>query len=304
MQKPKVYGGIEAGGTKFICVIGDISGQIFERARIPTSTPEKTMAEVIDFFKEQQKKYDIQALGIATFGPIILDRNAPNYGYIYAQHKTGWDEVNMVGIVKKSLSVPIGFDTDVNGAAIGEHRWGAGKGLDNMAYWTIGTGIGVGIISNGAIVHGLTHPEAGHINIYQDLVKDPFEGICVHHKNCFEGLASGPSIQARWKVKSAMDLPEDHPAWNLEAEYIGRGMANCILNSSPQLIILGGGVMGRASLYPKVRQNTLRELNGLIKHRTILEGMDNYIVPPSLGSDAGSLGAIALADQAYKEENL
>jgi fructokinase len=296
----KIFGGIEAGGTKFICVIGDSSGKILERERFPTLMPVETMGEVINFFKEQQKKYKLAAIGIATFGPLVLDRNSPYYGYVYAEHKTGWGNVNMVGMVKDALDLPIGFDTDVNGAALGEHRWGAGKGIDAVAYWTIGTGIGAGMISKGKIMHGLIHPEMGHAFVPQDKTQDRFEGICTYHKNCLEGLASGPAMMARWNVKSAIDLPVGHKAWDLEAEYLGYAMANCILNVSPQRIILGGGVMQHTALYPKVRKKTLQLLNGFIKHQSILKDIDSYIVPPGLGGDAGGLGAIVLAENAYK----
>jgi fructokinase len=299
----KIFGGIEAGGTKFICAVGDNSGEIIAKARFPTLMPDETMAEVVNFFKEQQKKYDLAAIGIASFGPLVLDRASPSYGYVYAEQKMGWGSVNMVGIIKDAFGLPVGFDTDVNGAVLAEHRLGAGKGFDTIAYWTVGTGIGAGIVCAGNVMHGLIHPEMGHVFVPQDKIKDPFEGVCSYHKNCLEGLASGPALQERWKVKSAMDLPKGHQAWDLEAEYLGGAMANCILNVSPQRIILGGGVMQHEPLYPMVRTKTVELLNGFIKHPAILENIDEYIVPPALEGNAGALGALILAEIAYEEAN-
>jgi fructokinase len=294
----KYYGGVEAGGTKFVCAIGDSEGKILERIRIPTTLPDETLGQVITFLKEMQKRYEISAIGVGTFGPLYLDKKSPYYGYIHAEQKHGWGNVNLLGIMGEAFpNIPIGYDTDVNTAAIGEGRWGNGKGFSDFVYWTIGTGIGAGVVSGGKIVHGLIHPEVGHTFVPQDKEKDPFPGVCAYHHNCLEGLASGPSMKARWNVSSAMDLPFDHFAWDLEAEYLGYAMANCIFNTSPQRIIIGGGVMKNKNLYAKVRAKVQEYLNGFIKHKAILEDIDNFIVPPALGDDAGVLGAIALAEQ-------
>lgn len=298
----EVYAGIEAGGTKFVCAIGNSSGHIIDRVKIPTALPHETMREVVKFIQEATKNLNLLAIGIATFGPLYLDPTSSYFGYVDAEQKAGWGHFDLVGSVKQTFNVPIGFDTDVNGAALGEGRWGAGVGYDTFAYWTIGTGIGAGFVSRGRIMHGLIHPEAGHATVPQDKTKDPFSGVCPYHGNCLEGLASGPSMKERWHVESAMYLPEDHPAWDLEAEYLGHAMANCVLNISPQRIIIGGGVMQRQSLFAKVRTNTQNLLNGFIKHRAILEDIDKYIVPPALGGDAGVRGALAIAEKALRRD--
>ena len=298
----EVYAGIEAGGTKFICAVGDSSGHILEKVKIPTVLPRETMSEVVKFFQGAiTSEHKLLAIGIATFGPLYLDPTSPYFGYVDAEQKAGWGHFDLVGSVKQAFrNVPIGFDTDVNGAALGEGRWGAGIGFDTFAYWTIGTGIGAGFVSRGKIMHGLIHPEAGHMSVPQDKTQDPFPGVCPYHGNCLEGLASGPAMKERWHIESAMYLPNEHPAWDLEAEYLGHAMANCILNISPQRIIIGGGVMQRQELFVKVRANTQRLLNGFIKHRSITEDIDKYIVPPALGGEAGVRGALTIAEKALR----
>lgn len=296
----QLLGGVEAGGTKFICTVGDATGKIRERIRIPTTIPEETIPKVIEFFQEIHKLTPLSAIGIASFGPLDLNPQSPTYGYITTAPQPGWAYYDFVGALKKVFSLPIGFDTDVNGAAIGEARWGSGKELDTIVYWTVGTGIGAGGIISGKMMHGLIHPEIGHITIPHNKEEDPFSGICPYHGNCLEGLASGSAMMKRWNVDSAVDIPEDHKAWDLEAKYLGYAMANCILSISPQKIIIGGGVMKKPGLLPKVRQKTLTVLNGFIKHKSILEDIDNYIVAPGLGDNSGVLGAIALAEEALK----
>lgn len=297
----KLFGGIEAGGTKFVCGIGNAKGEVLERVRIPTTVPEETLPKVVEFLQEMHQQTPLAAIGISSFGPVDLDKNSPHYGHITTAPKPGWGHFDFVGTIKKSFDLPVGFDTDVNGAAIGEYRWGSGQGVDSLVYWTVGTGIGAGGRLSGKMMHGLIHPEMGHIFIPHDKIKDPFEGVCPFHKDCLEGLATGPAMMQRWGVESAADLPDSHEAWELEAEYLGYAMANCILSVSPQKIILGGGVMQKAGLIEKVRAKTLDFLHGYVKHQKILEDIDNYIVAPGLGNDAGVLGAIALAEQALAE---
>jgi fructokinase len=291
-----IFAGIEAGGTKFVCAIGNSNGEVLQRVAIPTTTPEETMPKVIEYFQKMYNEYKFEAIGIASFGPVDPDPNSPYFGYITTAPKPGWGNFNIVGSLKSVFNMPIGFDTDVNGAAIGEARWGNGKGFDSLLYWTVGTGIGAGGMLSGKMLHGLIHPEMGHIFIPQDKAKDPFEGVCPFHKNCLEGLASGPAMMARWNVQAATDLPKEHMAWNLEAEYLGYAMANCVMMLSPKRIILGGGVMNHKELYPMVRAKTVEFLRGYIQHRAILEEIDNFIVEPGLGGNAGVLGAFALAE--------
>ena len=296
----KIFAGIEAGGTKFVCAVGNSSGEVLERESFPTTSPKETMECVNDFLARMHAKYQLSAIGIASFGPIDPDPASTRYGQITTTPKPGWGHFDIVGHVQKRFNLPIGFDTDVNGAALGESRWGSGQGLDSLVYWTVGTGIGAGGLLAGKMMHGLIHPEMGHTFVNHDKIKDPFPGVCPFHKDCLEGLASGPAMNARWKVKSATDLPADHRAWDLEAEYLGYAMANCIATLSPKKIIIGGGVMFRAELYGKIRKKTQELLNGYIQHRMILEDIEHYIVAPGLGNNAGVCGAFALAEASLR----
>lgn len=291
------YGGIEGGGTKFVCTVASGPGDVRLETRFPTTTPEETIGRAVAFFKEAQQQVPLAALGIASFGPVDLDPASPTYGYITATPKPGWAWADFLGRLKAAFDLPMGFDTDVNAAAVGEARWGAGQGLDPLLYFTIGTGIGGGVIVNGAPLHGLVHPEIGHILLPHDRLKDPFPGFCPFHQDCFEGLAAGPAMQARWGVR-AETLPADHPAWELEADYIAMAMADMVVSFSPRRIILGGGVMQQAGLYPMVRRKVVQILNGYVHSKSITEQIDRYIVPPGLGNQAGMLGAIALAQAA------
>lgn len=300
MYKSQIFAGIEAGGTKFVCAVGNSSGEILERENFPTTTPKETMNRVFEFLTMMDEKYKLSAIGIACFGPIDPDPRSPHFGYITTTPKAGWTHFNIVGSVRERFNLPIGFDTDVNGAALGEARWGNGIGVDTLVYWTVGTGIGAGGIVSGRMMHGLIHPEMGHTFVNHDRAKDPFPGVCPFHKDCLEGLASGPAMCARWKVKSATDLPSNHPGWDLEAEYLSYAMANCIEMLSPQKIIIGGGVMHHKELYGKIRKHTQLLLNGYIQHRQILEEIENYIVAPGLGNNAGVCGAMALAEAAIR----
>jgi fructokinase len=289
-----LFGGIEAGGTKMVCMVASGPGDIRDEVRFPTTTPEETLEKVVDYFRKQSDSEPIAALGIAAFGPLDLDPVSPTYGYITTTPKPGWSQVDILGYLQDALQWPVMIDTDVNGAALGEYRWGAAQGIDPFIYLTLGTGIGGGGLYNGALMHGLVHPEMGHQAIPHDLEKDPFPGSCGVHGDCFEGLASGTAINTRWG-RPAENLPEDHPAWDLEAGYISQALCNLILTLSPKRIILGGGVMKTAWLFPLVRQNVLKKLKGYISSPAIQENIDRYITPPGLGDKAGVLGAIALA---------
>jgi len=289
-----MIGAIEAGGTKFVCGIGDEHGVIEESVRFPTETPEVTMPKVIEYFADK----GVEAIGIGTFGPINLDRSSPQYGFITTTPKPGWAHYNFAGTIREALQVPSGWDTDVNAAAYGEARWGAARGLDSCIYYTIGTGVGVGIYAEGKLVHGLIHPEAGHVLVRRH-PEDHFTGHCPYHGDCLEGMAAGPALEARWKMKG-YELPADHPAWKMEAYYIAQAVSNMILTISPKKVILGGGVMQQEHLFPLIREEVKRNLNGYVQAEAILNGLDDYIVPPGLGQLAGLTGALALGIDALR----
>lgn len=295
-----LYGGIEAGGTKFVCGVGTGPGDIRAETRFPTTTPEETIGRAIDLFKNQGR---LSAIGIGSFGPVDPNPASAAYGCITTTPKPGWAQTDFVGALKKEFDIPIGFDTDVNGAALGEHRWGAAQGLDTFIYLTIGTGIGGGAMVEGNLLHGVMHPEMGHIRLPHDWEQDPYEGCCPFHGDCLEGLAAGPALEARWGAR-AETLPADHPAWELEATYLAFALVNFILTITPQRIILGGGVMEQPQLFPLVRAKTQALLNGYFQVPEILDQIDSYIVPPALGNQAGLLGAIALADLTAKQSDI
>ena len=290
-----IYGGIEAGGTKFVCAVGTGPDDLQAETQFPTTRPDETIGRAVDFFKAQP--IELAAIGIAAFGPVDLDPASPTYGHITTTPKPGWTQANLAGRISRALGVPVGFDTDVNGAALGEHRWGAAQGLDTFLYLTIGTGIGGGGMLGGNLMHGLIHPEMGHMRLPHDWDADPFPGICPYHGDCLEGMAAGPAIQARWG-QPAQTLPDDHPAWPLQAHYLALALANLICTLSPQRIILGGGVMNVPQLFPLVRREVQDLLNGYVQAPEILDQIDCYIVPPGLASRAGVLGALALAEAA------
>jgi fructokinase len=294
-EKP-LYGGIEAGGTKFVCAIGSGPDNIAAKTQFPTTIPQETLGKVVEFFREVMLKTPLAGIGIASFGPLNLDKKSPSYGSITATPKPGWSNFGLVQYLEKSLKVPITLDTDVNGAALGEGKWGAAQGLDTFIYLTVGTGIGGGAITNGKLAHGLTHPEMGHILIPHDFQKDPFPGCCPFHKDCFEGLASGTAIIKRWG-KLPESLPPTHEAWQLESDYLARGVMNLILTLSPQKVIMGGGIMKTPGLLAEVQEKTLVLLNNYVNSTAITQGINQYIVAPALGDLSGVLGAIALAQQ-------
>jgi len=291
-----MYGAIEAGGTKFICAIGTGPDNL-ETVQIPTTTPSATMEAAIDFFRA--RRADIDAVGIASFGPIDLNPESWTYGYITSTPKAGWRNTDIAGVVRKRLDLPVGFDTDVNGAALGEARWGAAQGLTDFVYLTVGTGVGGGAVSNGHVVHGLVHPEMGHIRIPHNRQRDPFDGACPFHGDCLEGLASGPAMNARWR-QPAEELPEDHPAWPLEAGYLALAVSNLVCTLSPQRIVMGGGVMSKTFLFPMIRHQVGALLNNYVRAPEIIDRIDEYIVPPALGERAGAFGGFALAMDALR----
>lgn len=265
---------------------------------VPTASPQATIDQIITFFRDQAGR-ELSAVGVGAFGPVDLHPESPTFGFITSTPKVGWQQYDLASTLYRALEVPIGFDTDVNAAAAGEARWGAGRGLPNFLYLTVGTGIGGGVFVNGEVIHGLLHPEMGHIRLPHDLATDPFPGSCPYHKDCLEGLASGPAMQARWG-KRAQELPPDHPAWALEAHYLALGLATWVCTVSPERILLGGGVMQQASLFPMIRQELLRLLNGYIDAKPLLKGIDSYVAPPALGNRAGVLGAMVLAEHIYR----
>lgn len=289
-----LYGGIEAGGTKFVCAVASGPGDVRAEVRFPTTTPAETLGRAIAFFQEQAASAPLAAIGIAAFGPVDPNPASPTFGFITTTPKPGWANTDFAGAVRRALAVPVGFDTDVNGAALGEHRWGAAQGLDTFIYLTIGTGVGGGGMVSGRLMHGLIHPEMGHIRIPRPR-DDAFPGICPYHGDCFEGLACGPALKARWG-RPAETLPPDHPAWEMEAQTIALALCNYICTLSPQRIIIGGGVMAQEQMFPLVRRKVQTLLAGYVQSPAILgDGIDSYIVPPGLGNMAGVLGAIALA---------
>ena len=293
-----LYGGIEGGGTKFVCAVGTGPDTIVAETSFATSQDSAaTLGKAIDFFRAHSQEKPLDGVGIASFGPVDPDPHSPHYGYITTTPKPGWAHTNFVGPVQEALGVPVAFDTDVNGAALGEYRWGAAQGLDTFVYLTIGTGLGGGGMVMGKLMHGLMHPEMGHMLIPHDWKVDPYGGYCPYHGDCWEGLAAGPALEGRWKVKGT-ELPPDHPAWELEAHYLALGLVNIITIMSPQRIILGGGVMQQSHLFPMIRRKVQTLLNGYLQRAAITDDIDSYIVPAALPGRSGVLGAIALAEMA------
>lgn len=289
-----LFGGIEAGGTKFVCAIGTGPDDIRAQTRFPTTTPDETIDRAISFFRQHAEP--VVAVGIGSFGPVDLDPSSAGYGSITTTPKPGWQHTPLRRRIQDALQIPVAFDTDVNAAALGEHTWGAARGLDTFIYLTIGTGIGGGGMAGGRLLHGLVHPEMGHIRLPHHWDDDPFPGVCPYHGDCLEGLACGPALEQRWG-RRAEELPEDHRAWSLEARYLALALVNFICTLSPQRVIMGGGVMERAQLFPSVRDHVQSLLNGYVRAPAIIERIDEYIVPPGLGRMAGVLGAMALAQQ-------
>ena len=275
-----MLGAIEAGGTKFVCGIGT-GPEDLAIAQFPTTSPSETLDAVLRFFQQQPR---LDALGIASFGPI--DRAS---GRITSTPKAGWQDCAVVAAFRDYLKIPVAFDTDVNAAALAEARWGAGRGVHDFLYLTIGTGIGGGAIANGGVLHGVSHPEMGHLRIPHDGARDPFPGCCPYHGDCLEGLASGPALRARYGIP-AEQWPADHPGWALEAHYLSLALANLACTFAPQRVLMGGGVMQHAPLFDLIRAELAQLLNAYVQSPEIL--------PPQLGARAGILGALILAEVA------
>jgi fructokinase len=291
----QLVGGIEAGGTKFVCAVGTGPEDIRAEVRFPTTTPEETIGRALEFFRPYLQGADaLAAVGIASFGPVDLRPDSPTFGHITTTPKEGWSNVDFAGSVERELARPVAFDTDVNAAAVAEWRWGAAAGLSTFIYLTIGTGIGGGGLVNGRPMRGLVHPEMGHLRIPHDTARDPYPGRCPFHGDCLEGLASGPAIEERWG-EAADRLPPEHPAWPLEAEYLAHGLVNLICTLSPERILMGGGVMAGKHLFDLLRPRVQQLLAGYVQSPDLLDSIDRYILPPALGPRAGVLGAIALA---------
>jgi fructokinase len=284
------FGGLEAGGTKWICAVGSDPTDVAAITAIPTGDPATTLDAVADFFRASP---DLAALGVGTFGPVDLDRASLRYGTITTTPKPGWAGTPLLRLLSERFGVPVAIDTDVNAAALGEHRWGAAQGLENFCYVTIGTGIGGGAFVRNRPLHGLLHPEFGHMRIPHDRDADPFPGICPYHGDCFEGLASGNALGARYGLPAEkLDDPE---AWRLEASYIALGLLNVISVLSPQRIVIGGGVMKQPSLLPLVHQSLVELAGGYFDTPALTDGIDSFVVAPALGDRAGVLGALELA---------
>jgi fructokinase len=289
------YGGIEAGGTKWVCAVADRPGHPDKLDTFATTSPGETVARAVRFLTENGP---VEVLGVGSFGPVDIRRGSPTWGTITTTPKPGWGDTDVAGALRSELGVPIVLDTDVNAAALGEWRWGAAAGLDTFCYITVGTGIGGGAVANGRLLHGLLHPEFGHMRIPHDRAADPFDGICPYHGDCLEGLASGEAIRQRWG-RPAQEV-SDPVAWEIEAQYLAFALVNVVCLLSPERIIIGGGVAKHPTLLPMVRQRLLELLAGYLRAPELTEpdAVSRYIVPPRLGGDAGVIGAIELAAEA------
>lgn len=285
-----MLGAIEAGGTKFVCAVGDETGKIVERIQIPTTLPAVTMAKVITFFK----KYKIDAIGIGSFGPIDVNTDSDTYGYITSTPKPGWRDYPFVQEIRKALGVPVGFNTDVNAAALGEATFGAAKGLDSCLYITVGTGIGAGAVVQGKLLQGLSHPEMGHILVRRH-PEDHYNGKCPYHSDCLEGLAAGPAIEERWGAKG-IELVGRDEVWDMEGYYIAQALMQYILILSSKKIILGGGVMNQKQVFSYIQ----KYLQEILNEYVALPELSDYIVSPGLGDNAGIIGSLLLAKDALE----
>ncbi len=288
-------GGLEARGSKMICAVGTEDGTLLDQTIILTRGPKETMEDVIAYFRDKE----IEALGIASFGPVDVHKNSDTYGYILDTPKEAWQHFNLLGTIRDALQVPVELETDMNGACLGEMTFGCAKGLDSVVYVSIGTGIGAGIAVNGQLLHGMIHPEAGHMLLRRH-PRDGYEGICPFHATCFEGLASGPAIAERWG-RPAEELHNNATVWEMESHYIAQAMVNLILIMSPRVIILGGGVMKHEALFPMIRKRVKKILNEYLDTEE-LQDLDKYIVPASLKGNQGVMGCIELARRALSAQ--
>lgn len=296
-------GALEAGGTKMVCAVveletagqGTVGYRVLDQVSIPTKTPGETIPEMAAYFQDKE----LRALGIACFGPIDLCEGSDTYGYITTTPKAGWENCDMVGPFRRALGVPVGFDTDVNGSLLGEAVFGAARNLENSVYITVGTGIGAGIMSNGKLLHGMLHPEAGHITLRRHPKDLAFPCSCPYHASCFEGLASGPAIEKR-HGRPVRELADEEAVWEMEAYYIGQALTDYIMILSPEKIILGGGVMHQRQLLPLIREEVRRQAGGYLRTWQ-MDHLEDYIIGASLGDDQGILGAACLGLKCLEE---
>jgi fructokinase len=287
----ELYGGVETGGTWCVCALGTGPDDLRAHETFPTTSPEPTLDRIVAFFDAQPAP---AAVGVGSFGPVDLDPDSPTWGSVTTTPKPDWGDTPVATVLRDRLGVEVAFDTDVNAAALAEYRWGAGRNLPSVCYLTVGTGIGAGLVIGGQPVHGLVHPEVGHLRIPHDKERDPFPGVCPTHGDCWEGLASGTALAERWGA-SPEDLADDHPAWDLEADYLALGILSIVSVASPHRVIVGGGVLERGPLMSAVRERLRDLVRGYLATPLLGERIDDYLVPPSLGDDAGVLGALALA---------
>lgn len=295
MTASRLFGGVEIGGTKVVCAIGDGQGRVLAEERFPTTDPQSTLAQVLSFLRERGASASgLTAIGVGSFGPIELRESSAYYGFIGRTPKPGWSGTDVVGALRREFSCPIGFDTDVNAAALAEHRWGAAGDVQSVVYVTVGTGIGGGALIGGTLIHGLMHPEIGHIHPRRHPRDMEFSGVCPFHGDCLEGLASGPAIVARSGARLEQ-LPADHAQWEIEADYLGQLCALLLMTLSPQRIVLGGGVMSQTQLLAPTRRQLQHWAAGYIDRTEVLSEVDRYVVSPALGDQAGVRGALALA---------
>ncbi len=288
------YGSIEGGGTKFVCAVGTGPEDLAATITYPTTNPEETLGRAIAFFHEHGP---LDAIGIATFGPLDLDPSSTTYGHVRRTPKPGWSGTDVIGAFSSSFDVPIGFDTDVNGAALGERRWGAGRGLDTFIYITVGTGIGGGGVIGGEPMHGLIHPEMGHLRLPRH-PDDPYAGRCPFHGDCLEGVASGPAIEDRWGARSEDLGSKTERAVEFEAFSLGYAVADLVLALSPERIIIGGGVMHLPGLLEETRLRMLEALGGYVDSPALVDGGEAFLVAPALGNRSGISGGFVLAERA------
>jgi fructokinase len=286
------YAGIETGGSKWECVVGTGPDDVRATETIPTTEPEETIDRAVAFL---EREGPVAAIGIGSFGPLDSKLSSPTWGHITTTPKPGWAHTDVGQEIRRRLGVPVAFDTDVNAAALGEHRWGAARGLDTFCYVTVGTGIGGGGMAGGKLLHGLVHPEFGHMRVPHDRNADSFAGACPYHGDCWEGLASGRAIEARWG-RPAAEAPDE--AWPLEARYLALGLVCVICVLSPERILIGGGVMKQPRLLPLVRREVVGLMNGYLDATAVGDEVSTYIRGPELGSRAGVFGALALAQTA------
>jgi fructokinase len=292
----KLYGGVETGGTWCVCAIAGGPDEIVAEEQFPTTKPPETLERIVEFFEAGPK---VEAIGIGSFGPVDLDAESPTWGYVTTTPKPGWQWTSVAPVIAERLGVPVAFDNDVDAAALGEYRWGAGQGVGSLCYLTIGTGIGAGLLIDGQPWHGLVHPEVGHVRVSREHDHDrtSFSGSCPVHGDCWEGLASGPALEARWGM-APDELPDDHEAWAIEADYIALGILSIVLVFSPERVIVGGGVMEHAGLLESVRRRLRELMGGYLPTPLLGEEIDSYLVAPRLDDRAGVLGAVALAQKA------